>query len=63
MAKLAVKTIVFVASPTGAYDLAYSAGDIADFEENQAKELVESGYANWYDPKDAAKPASDEVTE
>ena len=60
MAKAAVKTIIFVASPTGAYDLAYSAGDIADFEVNQAKELVESGYANYYDPKEASEA---EVTE
>lgn len=57
----ALKTVIFVASPTGAFDLAYSAGDIADFEENQAKELVESGYANFYTGEDeaAAEPATE----
>lgn len=44
-----VKTIKFVASPTGLFDLAYSSGDVAEFEQKQAKELVEAGYANYYE--------------
>lgn len=37
--------IQFTKSPTGAYGLAYNAGDMAELEEKQAKELMEKGYA------------------
>jgi hypothetical protein len=47
-----LKTIQFVASPTGFFDLAYSSGDVVEFEQKQAKELVEAGYANYYEKEE-----------
>lgn len=48
----ALKKIIFVASPTGFFDLAYSAGEIGEFDARQAKEIVESGYGNYYEPEE-----------
>jgi len=39
--------IIFLLSPTGAYGLAYNVGEKAFFPELQAKELVESAYAEF----------------
>ena len=39
--------IIFLLSPTGAYGLAYNVGEKGFFPELQAKELVESAYAEF----------------
>lgn len=43
-----MKKIKFLKSPTGKYGLAYVAGDVAEFEEKQANELIESGFATLF---------------
>jgi hypothetical protein len=40
-----MKTIKFKKSPIGAYGLSYAVGEIAEFEESQAIELIENGFA------------------
>lgn len=35
----------FTKSPTGAYKLGYSIGEIASLPKNQVEELIEAGYA------------------
>jgi len=39
--------IKFLLSPTGSFNLGYSIGDEAEFDELIAKELVESHYAEF----------------
>jgi hypothetical protein len=51
-------TIRFIKSPTGRYNLAYSAGNVVAFEEKQAREMIESGYAVEHQP---GKPGDDPV--
>ncbi len=35
----------FINNPTGLYGLSYNPGDVVDFDEAFAMELIESGYA------------------
>ena len=44
-----MRTIKFIKSPIGAFNLAYSEGMEAVLNENQAEILVESGYAIYLD--------------
>lgn len=44
-AKSGTTEIKFLKSPTGAYNLAYSAGDSAEVEQEIAEKLIESGFA------------------
>ncbi len=37
--------IQFIESPTGAYNLAYDVGMVADFPKDKAEELIKAGYA------------------
>lgn len=37
--------IEFIKSPTGAFKLGYSIGDIEEFDNKQAQILIEAGYA------------------
>ena len=37
--------ITFIKSPTGAYKLAYSAGDTVEMEEIKAREMMETKFA------------------
>jgi hypothetical protein len=39
--------IKFLLSPTGKFNLAYNEGEVAEFEEKQAAELVEAKYAEF----------------
>jgi hypothetical protein len=39
--------VKFLLSPTGKFGLAYSAGEVGEFEEKQAAELVEAKYAEY----------------
>lgn len=39
--------VKFLLSPTGKFGLGYSAGEEGEFNENQATELVEAGYAEY----------------
>ena len=41
----AVIKVKFLVSPTKRFNLAYSAGDEAEFDKNQATEMIELGYA------------------
>lgn len=43
--KSKLKKIKFLRSPTGAYNLAYSAGQEAEFEAKLADELIETKFA------------------
>jgi len=47
MAAPKTKKVKFKKSPTGAYNLAYSAGDEATLSAQQAKEVVEDDYAEY----------------
>lgn len=40
-----MKTIKFIKSPIGAFGLAYCENEVAEFEVNQANELIELGFA------------------
>jgi hypothetical protein len=51
-------TIKFIKSPTGRFNLAYNAEDVVDFPQNQAVELIESGYAVAHTPN---QPGHDPV--
>ena len=44
-----MRTIRFIKSPIGAFNLAYAEGMTAELNENQAEILVESGYAIYLD--------------
>jgi hypothetical protein len=37
--------IKFLLSPTGRFNLGFSIGDVAEFEPNTAKELIDAAYA------------------
>lgn len=39
--------VKFLLSPTGKFDLGYHIGEIGEFEEKQAAELVEAKYAEY----------------
>lgn len=39
--------VKFLLSPTGKFNLAYNEGEVAEFEEKQAAELVEANYAEF----------------
>jgi hypothetical protein len=39
--------VKFLLSPTGKFGLGYSAGEVGEFEEKQATELVEAKYAEY----------------
>lgn len=59
MAKKETVLVRFVLSPTGKFGLAYSVGDQAEFSSEQAKELIESGYAVSVDETAAEKAAAE----
>lgn len=40
-----MKTIKFIKNPIGVYGLAYTIGECGEFEESQANELIENGFA------------------
>lgn len=40
-------SVVFLLSPTGKYNLAYSVGEVAEINVNQAEELVLAKYAEY----------------
>jgi hypothetical protein len=44
-AKSGMIEIKFLKSPTGAYNLAYNAGDVGSVEKELAEKLIESGFA------------------
>jgi hypothetical protein len=65
MAKEKVK-IVFTMSPTGRFNLGYSPGETAELNANQAKELVDSGYADYVKEEKAKAskvPASEKAVD
>lgn len=37
--------VKFLLSPTGRFNLGFSIGDVAEFEPNTAKELIDAAYA------------------
>jgi len=45
------KFVKFLVSPTGAFNLAYSAGEVAEIDEDQAKEVVGAAYAQYTNSK------------
>lgn len=61
--KVATRQLTFLLSPTGKFNLGYSAGDTAFVEEKQAAELVEAGYAEYTrdDENDSAELSPAEV--
>lgn len=42
---IGMKKVRFTKSPTGAFNLGYHVGDVAELEPKQAAELIEAGYA------------------
>jgi len=49
------KKIRFLLSPTGAFGLAYNAGDEAEIDTAQADELVDAGYAQFVSESDGTE--------
>jgi hypothetical protein len=47
-----MKTIKFTKSPTGEFNLAYFEGDVVEFEDALAKQLMDDGYATPADEKE-----------
>jgi hypothetical protein len=54
-----MKKVRFVLSPTGHFGLGYNIGEEAEFEDKQAKELIEMGFAVPVDGD--AKPTKEEL--
>lgn len=57
--KEATKTVEFIFSPTGAYGLAYSIGEVAELPANQADELIDAGFAIVYEEKSETPEAAE----
>ena len=55
---MANRTVKFLKSPTGHLNLAYNPGEEGEFEEKQAAELVELGFAEYAKKGKAAKDAA-----
>ena len=53
------KTVEFIFSPTGAYGLAYSVGEVAELPANQADELIDAGFAIVYEEKSETPEAAE----
>lgn len=56
---VATKTVEFIFSPTGAYGLAYSIGEVAELPANQADELIDAGFAIVYEEKSETPEATE----
>jgi len=54
-----IKTVEFIFSPTGAYGLAYSIGEVAELPANQADELIDAGFAIVYEEKSETPEAAE----
>ena len=53
------KTVEFIFSPTGAYALEYSVGDVAELPANKADELIDAGFAIVYEEKSETPEAAE----